>query len=230
VGKPEITLAIFDFDGTLTTGHLWKGISKHHREHKIKRLSMYVYLLTHLPYWLSARARLYSEEKNRSRWGEDMSVLLKGFSEPEARRVFAWVRDNYFAPLMREDMLALMQRHKSQGDRIVLLSGMFQEFLEAVGEKLGADHVIGTTLESKGGVYSGKIVKPLCFGENKARLLQEFVRKKALAVDFASSTAYADSFYDLPVFDLVGHPVAAYPDEKLLKLARANRWPVLGRD
>ena len=159
-----------------------------------------------------------------------MSVLIKGFSELEARECFAWVRDNYFSVLMRPDMLALMQKHKSQGDKVLLLSGMFQEFLEVEGERLGADYAIGTRLELKDGTYSGKIIKPLCFGDNKARLLQEFILNKQLAVDFARSTAYADSYYDRPVFNLVGHPVAAYPDKRLLQLAIANHWQVVGTD
>jgi HAD superfamily hydrolase (TIGR01490 family) len=230
MGRAEIRLAIFDFDGTLTSGHLWKGISEYLREHKTNRLTLYNYLLVHIPFWLLARARLYGEEKNRSRWGEAMSVLIKGFSEPQARQAFAWVSDNYFAALMRPDMLALMQRHKSEGDKILLLSGMFQEFLEVEGEKLGADYAIGTRLELKNGAYNGKIIKPLCFGENKARLLQEFIRNQHLAVDLAGSTAYADSYYDRPVFNLVGNPVAAYPDQKLLKLAIANHWQVVGAE
>jgi HAD superfamily hydrolase (TIGR01490 family) len=230
MGEAEIRLAIFDFDGTLTSGHLWKGISEYLRQHKVNRRTLYVYLLTHIPFWLLAKARLYGEEKNRSRWGEAMSVLIKGFSEAQARQAFAWVRDNYFAPLMHPDMLALMEKHRSEGDKVLLLSGMFQEFLEVEGERLGADYVIGTRLDLKDGVYSGKIIKPLCFGENKAKLLQEFVRNKKVAVDFAQSTAYADSYYDRPVFNLVGHPVAAYPDKKLLQLARANHWQTVGAD
>jgi HAD superfamily hydrolase (TIGR01490 family) len=223
-----IRLAIFDFDGTLTSGHLWVGISRHHRAHGLKRLSLYSYVISHLPFWLLAKLKLYSEERNRARWGEDLAVLFKGFSPSQAREAFVWIRDNYFWSRMRPEMLGLIQEHRTRGDKTLLLSGMFEEFLAVVGERLGLDFVIGTRLEIRDGVYTGRIVPPLCFGENKARALEDFVKVRGLQIDFKNSSAYADSYYDLPVFKMVGSPIAAYPDKKLASLAEQNGWRKVG--
>jgi len=135
---------------------------------------------------------------------------------------------NYFMPLIRKDMLNTIKTHKKQGHKIILLSGMFTEFLDVVGQKLGADYVIGTRMKKNGKKYSGKIVKPLCFGENKAYLLKEFIHRKKIQVDLSRSYAYADSIYDLPVFQMVGNPIATYPDKKLLKIACDNNWEIIG--
>jgi HAD superfamily hydrolase (TIGR01490 family) len=224
----KITLAIFDFDGTLSTGHLWLGIAQHHKAHKIKRISLYTYLLSHMPFWFAAKLKLYNDDKNRARWGEDLPVLFKGFTSTEAHQAFVWVIENYFMPLMRPDVVQILQDHKKQGHKIILLSGMFVTFLELIGQRMGIDYVVGTKLEIINGVYSGRIVRPLCFGENKAKLLNEFLRQQRLDVDFSSSFAYADGIYDAPVFNLVGHPIATYPDEKLTGLAIARKWPILG--
>jgi phosphoserine phosphatase len=105
---------------------------------------------------------------------------------------------------------------------------MFADFLEIIGPRLGAHFVIGTALEKINGIYSGNIVPPLCFGANKARLLDEFIRKNRLEVDFSKSTAYADSVHDLPVFHMVGNPVATYPDKGLYNIAREQRWAIMG--
>jgi phosphoserine phosphatase len=43
-----------------------------------------------------------------------------------------------------------------------------------------------------------------------------------------ASYAYADSLTDVPVLELVGHPVAVYPDEGLAALAWQKGWPILG--
>ena len=43
--------AIFDLDGTLYTGHIAKGIARHHRTHRVKRLLFYFYMATHMPMW-----------------------------------------------------------------------------------------------------------------------------------------------------------------------------------
>jgi HAD superfamily hydrolase (TIGR01490 family) len=228
MAEEKIKLAIFDFDGTLTTGHLWVGIARHHREKKINRFSLYTYFLSHMPFWLAAKARLYTDEKQRTKWGEDLPVLFKGFTKEEAADAFEWVTDNYFLPRLRPDVMQVLDEHRKQGDRVMILSGMFNEFLEVVGQKIGADFVIGTEMEYRDSRYSGRIVKPLCFGENKARFLVEYIRKKGLQVDFSRSTAYADSIYDLPVFQMVGNPVATYPDEELYQTAVSRQWKILG--
>ena len=228
MAENKITLAIFDFDGTLTEGHLWVGIARHHRAHKINRFKVYIYLMSHLPMWMAAKVNLYSEEKNRAEWGEDLPVLFKGFSGDYARKAFQWVTDNYFLPLMRPDILGQLRENKKQGFKIMLLSGMFSEFLEVIGKSIGVDFVVGTRLEMVNNIYSGRIIQPLCFGENKVKLFNEYIRQNMLNVDLQNSVAYADSYYDAPVFDLVGRPVATYPDKRLLKVALEKGWPVIG--
>jgi HAD superfamily hydrolase (TIGR01490 family) len=229
MAEERIILAIFDFDGTLTVGHLWSGIFQHHRQHKLKTFSLFVYLITHLPFWAVARMGLYSEEKNRARWGADLSSLFKNFTTEQAHQAFEWVADNYFQPLMRLDIIRKLEEHKMQGYKIMLLSGMFKEFLEVMGEKLGADYVVGTNLEVVNNVYSGHIIPPLCFGENKARLLDEFIRNQKLSVDYSRSFAYADSIYDVPVLRMVGNPTATYPDKQLSEFASSAHWLIISK-
>jgi len=226
--EEKIKLAIFDFDGTLTSGHLWLGIAKHHSQKRVKRRSLALYIFSHMPYWIAVKLRLYSEEKNRSRWGEGLSVLFKGFKTDEAQKAFEWVTDHYFMPLMRPDVMKVLQGHKDNDHKVMLLSGMFTDFLQIVGQRIGADYVVGTRLEIAQNIYTGRIIQPLCFGENKARLLKEFIQQNQLNVDFSGSAAYADSFYDLPVFKLVGHPVATYADTELGKLANQEGWERIG--
>jgi HAD superfamily hydrolase (TIGR01490 family) len=229
MAQAKTILAIFDFDGTLSEGHLWAGISKHHHSRRVKRAAVYLYILSHMPFWLAAKIRLYSQEKNRAKWGVDLPVLIKGFTREEGRKTFEWVADRYFLPLLRPDMLAILKEHKQQGHKIMLLSGMFSEFLEVLGQRIGVDYVVGTRLEISDNRYTGRIVKPLCFGENKAALLAAYVKEKHLDVDFSGSSSYADSFYDAPVFRMVGKPVATYPDKKLNEIALNQKWRIIGK-
>jgi HAD superfamily hydrolase (TIGR01490 family) len=228
MAQEKTVLAIFDFDGTLTEGHLWAGIARHHHQKKVRRIAVYLYVLSHMPLWLAAKLKLYSQEKNRAKWGEDLPVLLKGFTREETVKVFEWVTDRYFMPLLRPDMLAVLNEHRKQGHKSILLSGTFTEFLEVVARRTGVDYVVGTRLEIVNNRCTGRIIKPLCFGENKAVLLSAFLTQKQLEVDYEHSSAYADSIYDSPVFRLVGRPVAAYPDKKLYRLAASEKWQIMG--
>lgn len=48
-------------------------------------------------------------------------------------------------------------------------------------------------------------------------------------IDLAASYVYADSIYDLPLLEAVGHPVAVCPEERLASIARQRGWPILGQ-
>jgi HAD superfamily hydrolase (TIGR01490 family) len=224
-----VKLAIFDFDGTLTTGHLWVGLTRHHKARKIKRLSVYTYLIFHMPIWIAAKLKLYDDNKNKAKWGEDLSTLFKGFTKEQTGETFEWVMDNYFDPSMRKDLIGILNEHKKNGYKLIILSGMFKEFLEIIGKRLGADFVVGTELEIANGKYTGKIIQPLCFGKNKAVLLNRFIQENGVEVDWNQSYAYADSISDQFIFQLVGHPVASYPDKRLTTLAKSKQWRIIGK-
>jgi HAD superfamily hydrolase (TIGR01490 family) len=221
------TAAIFDLDGTLFTGHFWQGIVKHHIKHKVKIPSITAYLTTHFPLWLASKLKILSEETYKVRWGEDLATTLSGLTREEMSILFEWVYSNYFTKLLRPDIAALLQRHVKEGHTTIVLSGSFNEFLELVKQKLNVEYVVGTKIEVVKGVCSGRIVKPLCFGINKARLLNEFIDEAKLNIDLKASFAYADSIVDVPVLEMVGNPVVTYPDKKLLNLAHLRGWQVL---
>jgi len=131
-------------------------------------------------------------------------------------------------PLMRPDIVAILKAHKANGDTLLLLSGMFTQFLKVAAEKRGADFAVGTQLGIQDNIYTERIIKPSCFGENKAKLLKDFINQKNWEVDFDKSIFYADSKYDLSAFRLVGNPVATYPDKELYQIAVSNKWRIIG--
>ena len=45
--------------------------------------------------------------------------------------------------------------------------------------------------------------------------------------DLAGSYAYTDSMTDLPMLEIVGHPVCVNPDAPLRKVAVERGWPVV---
>jgi len=231
IGEKGNIAAFFDFDGTLFTGHLWQGIVKHHIKYKVKLVSVLMYLAANFPLAfageLASKLNITGEEWYKIKWGEDLATLLKGFKKEEVIRIFQWITDNYFMKLLRPDVMALLQWHRSENHITVLLSGSFSDFLEIIKQELDIDYIVGTKLEVINDVYSGRIIKPLCFGINKAKLLEEFISQARLNIDFGLSFAYADSVLDAPILQLVGNPVATYPDRELLTLAKRRGWQIL---
>ena len=181
----------------------------------------------HLPLWLLAKCKLYSKEKCRMKWMEDLSGIFKGASEEEVLEVFHWVADNYIFESLRNDVIEILDGHKQRGDTVVIISGAFSGLVEIVGRRLGVPTVIGTKLEVIDGKHTGRIIEPMCFGENKVKLLKEFLNRNGLEIDRASSFAYADSIFDASLLKQVANPVATYPDEDLRRLAEHKHWRIL---
>ena len=227
MGEGKKTAAFFDLDGTLFQGHFWCGVVKHHVRYKVKLPQVSSYIATHIPLWLAHKLKLLSQETYQAKWAEDLAIAIKGFDRDEGLRTFDWISNNYVMKLLRSDTVALLNQHRNKGHIIVLISGSFTDFLETVKQKLGIDYVVGTKLEVIKNVYTGRIVKPLCLGVNKARLLTEFISQAQLNIDLGLSFAYADSILDAQVLEMVGNPIATYPDRKLLNLAQCRGWQIL---
>ena len=222
------TMALFDLDGTLSSGHIWGGFLKYYFIRKKKRAWILAFWTTHVALWLLSKCKLVSEEKYREKWVEDLSGIFKGASRGEVLEVFQWVADNHIFKSLRNDIVQILNEHKQSEHMVAIVSGTYSELLEIIGERLGVPHVIGTKLEVVDGRYTGEIIGPLCLGENKAKLLGEFINRSGLEIDLSSSFAYADSIHDVPLLRLVGNPVATYPDKPLRQQAERNGWQVLG--
>lgn len=108
-----------------------------------------------------------------------------------------------------------------------MVSGSFQELLEIVAKRLNIDFAIGTELEVVKNKLSGKIIPPLCFGQGKVEKMEKFLAEKNLTLDLKESFAYADGIFDIPVLEIVGHPVVVEPDEKLLEIAKNRNWQII---
>ena len=71
--------------------------------------------------------------------------------------------------------------------------------------------------------FTGRVVEPICFEDGKIYWLHQLVERQN--IDLAKSYFYTDSITDLPLLDLVGHPVVTNPDPRLYREAVRRRWP-----
>jgi len=221
--------AIFDLDGTLFTGHVWQGLPRYLRLRRRNRRWLYTFLATHMPLGILSRVGLLDGERMRQTWSRHMAWMLRGMSVAEGARAFAWATDEHVMPLLRPDIAALLREHRARGDRIILLSGAFQPLLETIGERLGADVTLGTRPEQRDGRYTGGALEPICQGRGKALRLRTYLAGEGSDVELTASSGYADSIFDLPVLEMVGRPVAVYPDEALAAAAARRGWTICGR-
>ncbi len=117
---------------------------------------------------------------------------------------------------------------RSQGHYAVLVSGAPQDLLEMLAERMGASHVLATRWAKVDGRYTGKVIPPVCMGEDKAVRVRGLLAGELSQVDVSASYAYGDTLADVPLLSLVGHPVATFPDDELASYAQERGWKVLG--
>jgi HAD superfamily hydrolase (TIGR01490 family) len=127
-------------------------------------------------------------------------------------------------PLVYAEPRRLVQRHRERGEKVYVVSATLQEIVEHIADDLGFDGAIGSTCEIVDGVYTGKSLRG-AHGEGKAEALRALAVAQELDLD--ASTAYSDSYSDVPFLEAVGFPVAVNPDRRLRRIARLRGWPTM---
>ena len=222
-----LTAAFFDIDGTLTRENVWKGIMEYHTRRRQRLLTHYVFGALHYPLLIPRRLHLLDETAFRRLWTLHLPWYFRGYDIGKMSELTRWVAREYTVPIQRPDVLARVRDHLERGDVVALVSGAPTPFVQAIASMWKVPHAIGSPVEFRAGRYTGRMDEP-CLDGQKAVYVRRYFGEQRLDIDFGLSSAYADSFSDLGLFEMVGHPVAVYPDLRLRAFAQARGWPVIG--
>jgi HAD superfamily hydrolase (TIGR01490 family) len=151
-------------------------------------------------------------------------AFVAGHKVADIVRLGEEIYDDTMADRIWEGTRELTQRHLQAGQRVWLVTATPVELANILARRLGLTGALGTVSESADGVYTGKLVGGLLHGKAKAAAVRALARREGL--DLSRSSAYSDSFNDMPLLQLVGHPNVVNPDAELLAEARRRNWPV----
>jgi HAD superfamily hydrolase (TIGR01490 family) len=153
-----------------------------------------------------------------------LAAQMRGQSEEQfAERCRRWVEDDVL-PLLLPSALRKIERHRSEGHLLAILSSSPTYVTRPIAEMLGLDEVLSTQFEVEAGQFTGKLLGPACFGKGKVHWAEDLVTRKA--IDLGSSWFYTDSYSDLPMLERVGNRVVVNPDPRLKRTAKRRGWPV----
>jgi HAD superfamily hydrolase (TIGR01490 family) len=220
----EIRAALFDIDGTLTTGgEVWAGLLKSPDVLRTRRIWLY---MTALPHYFLSRARLVSQAAFRDRWVRLMVWLMTGWSAEQVKHVYETIALDYLVPTLRPDVVTLVKQHNDQGHHVVLVSTMFDGIVQRLAQYVGAEGGLGSRVEMDGGRCTGRIIGETCSGERKVSFARDYLAGSVPEVSLEQCAAYADSASDIAFLAGVGHPVATYPDETMRMAALERGWRI----
>ncbi|MCX4093341.1 HAD-IB family hydrolase [Nocardia sp. alder85J] len=119
----------------------------------------------------------------------------------------------------------LIRAHEAAGHTLVLASCLTRFQVGPVAAELGVPHVLCTEMAVQDGVLTGHVAGKPLWRTGKAEAVRRFAAEHGL--DLPDAYAYADAVPDLPLLELVGHPVAVNPDAGLARQAAERGWPTL---
>jgi HAD superfamily hydrolase (TIGR01490 family) len=157
-------------------------------------------------------------------WTKNMMVQFRGQSEADLEReARAWFEEAVACTIYPR-AAELVREHEAAGHVVAIVSGATKFVVRPLAERLRVRHFLYTRLEVENGLFTGRVIEPICFEEGKIYWIQNFIEREG--IDLAKSYFYTDSITDLPLLDLVGHPVVVNPDPLLYRTAVRRRWPV----
>ncbi len=147
--------------------------------------------------------------------GMDEAVL-----QDECRRLF----ESAIVKRVYPEAVRDVKRHLEAGERVVILSATSPYLVQPFVERYGVDDILCSEAEVVDGKFTGKAILPVCYGAGKLVWAQRYCDEHGF--ELAKSTFYTDSCTDLPVLDVVEHPIVVNPDPRLARIARQRNWPI----
>jgi HAD superfamily hydrolase (TIGR01490 family) len=165
-----------------------------------------------------------ADHQQLERMRDELSAMTRGWDRAEIEALVTETVDQVVAPLVYAEALAIIEEHRGQGRRVVVISASPEEIVRPLCRYLGIDDIIATrSAVDEDGKYTGEI-ELYAYGEGKAEAMRAMAEDEG--IDLNASYAYSDSMTDLPMLETVGHPVVVNPDAALAAVAAERGWEV----
>jgi len=214
-----LSLAIFDLDNTLLNGdsdYLWGRFL--------------VELGVVDGEWYEAENQRFYDEYNAGSLdiNEFLRFSLKPLSEHPVETLNAWHAQfmrSKITPIMLPAAHALVDKHRDLGDTLIIITATNRFVTGPIATAYGIDNMLATEPEFINGAYTGNVTDTPCFREGKVERLNTWLRKQGQ--NLKGSYFYSDSHNDLPLLEMVEHPVAVDADDTLSQHAKMRGWQAL---
>lgn len=143
-------------------------------------------------------------------------------SMEELEQLHAEFMRQVIQPIIGEQAQALVDKHKNQGDILMIITATNSFITRPIAQAFGIEHLLATEPRVVANRYTTEIDGIPCFHEGKVQRLEKWLRENKMSLQ--GSCFYSDSINDLPLLEKVDRPVVVSPDEKLATLARQRGW------
>lgn len=208
-------LAVFDLDGTITYDDT---------------LARYLALAVRaepsrgLRAWrLVGPAARFLVDRDRGRLkGSVIGAVLGGASRDEIARLTTRFVGAVLRQHVRPPALEAIERHRRDGDRLVLLSASPDLYVPAIARALKFDECICSEVRWEGDRLDGTLVTENRRGNEKRRVVEALIARTGAA----TTAAYGNAASDLPHLRVVDAPLLVNASAGTRRAARTSGIPV----
>lgn len=150
---------------------------------------------------------------------------LAEYRPTELQEMRARYLEEKIRPIILPAARALIEEHRSAGRYLLIITATNSFLTRPIADMLGVETLLATEPEMADGRYTGGVAGTPCFREGKVVRLHEWLARHGMNLEH--SWFYSDSHNDLPLLELVAHPVAVDPDETLAQHAETKGWPII---
>jgi HAD superfamily hydrolase (TIGR01490 family) len=212
-------LAIFDIDNTLVRGSTLFELGL-----ELRKSGLLDFKNAYLMFYNQVKYRITSIEANTSDVKDRTLDVIKGLPIINLEAMIGNVIERVIDRGLYKKSLELIEFHKRKNDTIWLATAGPKYIASKLAERLGLDDALGTEIEVKEGLCTGKVIGSVVHGEEKAKAIIDLIEKNNYLEKKIYS--YSDSIKDLPMLNQSSIPNAVNPDRRLRSYAENMNWNI----
>ena len=183
-------MVLSDFDGTITTDDSLLRFIRF-VVGDVKFMWGMIYLSPMLIAYMLKILPNYKAKQNM------VSYFLKGMSEKEFMKVASEYSLDHIDRILRPKAMEKINWHKENGHKVVVVSASIECYLKPWCDKNGLD-IIGTKIEIKSGIVTGRFSSKNCYGIEKCNRVKELYNLS----EYPYIYAYGDTPGDKELLEL----------------------------
>ncbi len=160
---------------------------------------------------------------------EFLDFQLKPLSRHSRKELDEWhseFMEHKVLPMISQKARDLVDSHNDDARVIVTATNSFVTW--PIAREFGVENLIATEPEEVDGEFTGRVDGTPAFREGKVERLTEWLEEHDLKWEMFDETwFYSDSLNDLPLLEIVSHPVAVDPDQTLKEHALRKGWELI---
>jgi HAD superfamily phosphoserine phosphatase-like hydrolase len=215
-------LAVLDFDGTLSKGFISMGFLDYLAKLEVYSSECYKEQMRILSDYKAGRLHY---EKWCYQWGQLWAKGLKGRSVRTvnkcAAKFFKSFRKNIYF-----DSYKVIRLLKNNNYKVVILTMAAKEMISLAAKDFGADIFFSTEVESKKGVYTGRLLTDIHVPGGK----EESLRKLLQRGDYQKTIGFGDSKSDVEFMKLLDLRIAFNPVPEMKMFCKKYKWDIIYLD